>query len=378
MIELHGHANGEAAPKTNAALAAARVLLTGLVAVPLLCLAEERLPALNVDVNDTSISGLSSGAFMAVQFEVAHSSIVKGAGVIAGGPYYCSQDSGFAATTRCSCTLDPAHLVCGVSPTSADVPALVTATRRFAQQGTIDDPANLAKHRVLVFAGGQDPIVPIAVAAQVVGYYRQFSVPARNISSIALAGAGHTMPTVKYGKPCAVTDSPYIGKCEYDGAREVLSWIYGPLNPSRKGKVKGRLMQFDQSAYVPQSTFLWDTGMDTSGWVFVPKECAAGARCRLHVALHGCRQGQSYLPLKTPPGGGLYYGTTFVRHAGYLAPADTNRIVVLFPQAVSIPGVNPNGCWDWWGYTDGRYATKSGVQITAIRAMVDRIGSGKR
>src|SRR5262245_49467455 len=49
------------------------------------------LPALNVDITETSVSGLSSGAYMAVQFEVAHSSIVKGVGVIAGGPYFCAQ-----------------------------------------------------------------------------------------------------------------------------------------------------------------------------------------------------------------------------------------------------------------------------------------------
>lgn len=378
MIEPRHRANGDAARASPMAIAARRLLLTALVAFPLHCLGQQPLPALNVDVKQTSISGISSGAFMAVQFEVAHSSITKGAGVIAGGPYYCSQDSGFAATTRCSCTFDPAHLLCGVSPTSAEVPQLMAATRRFAQQGAIDDPANLAAHRVLVFAGGQDPIVPIAVAAQVVDYYRRFSVPPANLSSIALADAGHTMPTLNYGNRCSVTDSPYIGKCQYDGAREVLKWIYGPLNPSRKGKLKGRLVKFDQAAYVPRSSFLWDTGMDATGWVFIPKECAAGERCRLHVVLHGCQQGQSYLPLKTPPGGGLYYGTTFVRHAGYLAPADTNRIVVLFPQAVSIPGLNPNGCWDWWGYTDEKFATKSGVQITAIRAMVDRIASGMR
>ena len=47
------------------------------------------LPAMKA--GQVSVSGLSSGAFMAVQFEVAFSRTVTGAGVIAGGPYYCSQ-----------------------------------------------------------------------------------------------------------------------------------------------------------------------------------------------------------------------------------------------------------------------------------------------
>jgi hypothetical protein len=62
------------------------------------------LPAMNT--TQVSVSGLSSGAFMAVQFEVAFSSVVTGAGIIAGGPYFCSQGSVFTATTSCSCTTD--------------------------------------------------------------------------------------------------------------------------------------------------------------------------------------------------------------------------------------------------------------------------------
>ena len=36
---------------------------------------------------------ISSGAFMAVQFGFAWSSVVKGVGVVAGGPFYCAQAS---------------------------------------------------------------------------------------------------------------------------------------------------------------------------------------------------------------------------------------------------------------------------------------------
>ena len=41
-----------------------------------------------------TVSGLSSGGFMAVQLHVAHSAtLVKGAGIVAGGPYYCAEGS---------------------------------------------------------------------------------------------------------------------------------------------------------------------------------------------------------------------------------------------------------------------------------------------
>lgn len=38
------------------------------------------LPSLNININDTSVSGLSSGGYMAVQMHIAFSSIMKGAG----------------------------------------------------------------------------------------------------------------------------------------------------------------------------------------------------------------------------------------------------------------------------------------------------------
>ena len=53
-------------------------------------LAAEPLPGFNVDRTQTSVSGLSSGAFMAVQFHTAYSAEIMGAGVVAGGPYNCA------------------------------------------------------------------------------------------------------------------------------------------------------------------------------------------------------------------------------------------------------------------------------------------------
>ena len=54
-------------------------------------LAAEALPKLGADLAATSVSGLSSGAFMAGQIEVAHSKDIVGAGIVAGGPYACAE-----------------------------------------------------------------------------------------------------------------------------------------------------------------------------------------------------------------------------------------------------------------------------------------------
>jgi hypothetical protein len=73
----------------------ARVILTlGLsIGHATIGIAAERLQGFATDIAQTSVSGISSGAYLAVQFHVAHSNIVRGAGIIAGGPYYCAENS---------------------------------------------------------------------------------------------------------------------------------------------------------------------------------------------------------------------------------------------------------------------------------------------
>ena len=55
------------------------------------------LPQLVIDKAQISVSGLSSGGFMAHQLGVAHSSTFKGVGVFAGGPYMCAGHANYTA-----------------------------------------------------------------------------------------------------------------------------------------------------------------------------------------------------------------------------------------------------------------------------------------
>jgi hypothetical protein len=80
--------------------------------------------------------------------------------------------------------------------------------------------------------------------------------------------------------------------------------------------------------------------MASSGYAYVPAACAAGQSCKLHVAFHGCLQSASVV------------GTAYYQNAGYNRWADTNKIIVLYPQAAIVTANNPGGCWDWWGYDD--------------------------
>jgi len=95
-----------------------------------------------------------------------------------------------------------------------------------------------------------------------------------------------------------------------------------------------------------------------------PRECEDGAACRVHIALHGCLQDTGDVDRH------------FIDDTGYNAWADTNRLIVLYPQAAKgWEPYNPLGCWDWWSYVDHEdsYVTKSGSQIKTIKAMLDAL-----
>ena len=99
--------------------------------------------------------------------------------------------------------------------------------------------------------------------------------------------------------------------------------------------------------------------------VYIPEACAGKAGCRLHIALHGCEQNRDQV------------GMTFIEGSGFARWADTNRLVILFPQ-VEASVLNPKACWDWWGYTGKNFLTKDAPQIAAIWRMVERLASGSK
>ncbi len=303
-----------------------------------------QLPVLTIDPSGISVSGLSSGGFMAVQVHVAHSATFKrGAGIVAGGPYYCSEGSLANAAGRCM-----EH--------NREIPVqkLVQITNEWADGKLIDPVVNLKTSRCYLFSGTADRTVKPSVINDLQSYYQNF-VLGENIFSKNDVPAGHAMITDDFGGPCSTTAAPFINDCDFDLAGVMLAHLYGPLNPRNNGDLSGVLTEFDQTAFVSGH------GMAQKGWVYIPRACAAGAVCKLHVVFHGCRQNAATVDQR------------FVRHAGYNRWADTNDIVVLYPQTGDLA---PKGCWDWWGYDSENFANKSGPQIAAVKAMVTRLSGG--
>ncbi len=308
-------------------------------------LAAVNLPQLNIDTSQTTVSGLSSGAFMAVQLHVGYSATFKkGAGVVAGGPFYCAEGSITNATGRCM-----------ASPSGIPTSSLVSTTNSWASAGSIDPVSNLQNSKVYMYSGSIDSVVKTGVMDALQTYYNSF-VPAANIVYKKNIASEHAMITDDYGNSCSTKGSPYINNCNFDLAGAILSQLYGSLNARNNGTLPdGNFVEFNQGQ------FITNHGMAATGWVYIPQACSSGTQCRLHVALHGCLQNVATVQQQ------------YVRNTGYNRWADTNNIVVLYPQTSTQA---TNSCWDWWGYDNANYAKKSGPQMAAIKAMVDQVSAG--
>ena len=185
-------------------------------------------------------------------------------------------------------------------------------------------------------------------------YYQSY-MPNANVVYKKDLAAEHAMVTDDYGSTCSTKASPYINNCNFDLAGAMLQHVYGPLNARNNGTLGGTFTEYDQTSFVSGH------GMASTGWVYVPQSCAAGAPCKLHVALHGCKQNTADI------------GQQYIRNTGYNRWADTNNMVVLYPQTSTAA---TNSCWDWWGYDSANYSKKSGPQMAAVKAMVDQVSSG--
>ena len=313
------------------------------------------LPALGTDLKAISVSGLSSGAFMASQFHIAHSSIVIGVGMVAGGPYGCAEAAtpwfarwyGLAAVVYWAsgrCMLG-SRLGLGIPATST----LATEIRVLEQARRIDPLTGIARARVYLFTSTADEVVkwPVVDAAQAL--YASLGVQRANLEPVRHEKAQHAFVTEEKGVACGKKDETFVTDCDYDQAGAILRHIYTDVK-TRSAQPSAGPVVFDQKPFAHGSS---GHGLADTGYVYVPPQCRDAPGCRVHVVFHGCNQ----------------VGEGFVRDSGYAEWADGNRLIILFPQVEN----RPPSCWDWVGYTGTGYLTREGLQIVAVKRMLDRL-----
>jgi poly(3-hydroxybutyrate) depolymerase len=300
----------------------------------------------NVDKTKTTVAGISSGGFMAVQLQVAFSTTFHYAAIYAGGPYYCAQNSLTTAQNTCQYA------------TASSLSASESYLDSQSSAGTIDNKSNLNGEKAYLWSGTSDYTVYPKTMNDLNSEYAHYGVATKYDNTYA---AGHGWESPDGEVACGTTASPYMINCSgYDSENTWLTYFFGSVNAKNTGTPTGTLVNFDQTAYGGGTNDL-----DTNGYLYVPNTCAGGTQCRLIVALDGCVQTQANI------------GTKFVTEAGLNKYADTNNLLILYPyQVSSSTPSNPNGCWDWWGFGSSNYALKTGPQMAAIKKMVDQVQSG--
>lgn len=308
-------------------------------------------PAEPVSVEDdaairsrVTVSGVSSGGYMAVQAHVALAERIGGVAAVAAGPYHCAEGDIKIAFGRC------------MSGQGLDAGPMIAFARATASAGDIASPDLMRDSKVWVFHSPADAVVSPAAGEALVDFYAAFVGPA-HIAQVSAVSAAHGWVTADAGLPCDEQGGDYINACGYDAAGELLRHLYGELQPRGVPNAES-VVRLDMSGFFPSGSDIADEGL-----MYVPSACADGD-CRLHIAFHGCVQGVEFIDDR------------FVMLAGLNEWAETNRIVIVYPQ-VEKSLFNPKGCWDWWGYTGDDYDLRSGKQVSGVAAIIDAFASGK-
>lgn len=345
------------------------------------------LPSYPVQASpQNSISGLSSGAFMTVQMHIAHSSSFIGAGVIAGGPYRAAQTFRAAPSVPMSCILNSLYVAMTplTQSTAPDVNALLAQAR---ETPNIDDLENVRDARMYIFTGTCDQVVNQYAVRSTKAFYEGLGVLPENMMFVDDVPAGHSIITTNpEDSPLSSNRPPYINQGTFVQSHQLLDHIYGAAGDVKPpaGRALGALVRFEQEEFTQDTT---DRAcMAKFGYAYIPSSVLNGEAARgVHIALHGCKQGYAYVDFvhgvpdiqNQPP-----YGDRYVRSTGYPEWAEANNLIVLFPQADGGDNnivQNPDGCWDWWGYSakdlqNPDFYTRNAVQIRAIFGMMERIG----
>jgi len=331
-----------------------RVGLLGVLALLLLVAlaSTQKLKAYNVDKNNISVVGVSAGGAMAIQMHVAFSRTIKGAGIIAGAPYWCAMDNVLLATTSCMSV-----------PELIDLNLLWAGTSYAYGVGSIDNPKNLENSRVWLFSGREDTVVDTGVVKKAKMFYEYYITEDSQVTMVTNVSAEHAWITNSYGNNCNYLGQPFINNCNYDASGAMLNHIYAQtsLNPRASSVNYNNIFTFSQAQYT--SLYPSAISMGNTGYVYVPASCQKGALCKLVVAFHGCEMDIADIK------------DAFYAHSGLNQWAETNNMIVLYPQAIvsSLIPYNPKACWDWWGYTGTAYASQAGLQVAAIKRMINAI-----
>ncbi|MEL7311845.1 MAG: hypothetical protein AAFN07_10065, partial [Pseudomonadota bacterium] len=213
-----------------------------------------------------TLSGVSSGGYMALQMQVAFSDRIAGAAAVAAGPYDCAKGNILNALGPC---------IKGPPPSSEDTLELMRARQA---DGSIAPVTRLKGRPIWLFHGAQDTVVARQVVEHAAAVFEQLDA---NVQRVTNVPAAHGMPTTDQGVACGQMQAPFLNACDYDAAGEALAFILGVVDaPSARAlnDGAGRIIDVPQ----PQAP-----GLAAVGKAYVSPQCEAADNCDVHVVFHG-------------------------------------------------------------------------------------------
>ena len=335
------------------------------------------LPNLHANGNKTSVSGLSSGGYMAGQYGVVFSSSVKGVGIVAAGPFGCfpvyftqflpflGAGTPLTAFEKCM-TGEPRGNV-------AYFFAKGLEGQQVNGQRLIDSMDNLKHQKIYIFTGKRDSVVTSRVADATKQFYERAGANKKKLRYVDNISAEHAFIFPQVDTPCEKLGGLYIVHCEfppkveYDQPREILKFIYGKLHAPAQ-HLSSAPVAYSQKEFIPPARdgemLLGQSGFDDAGYVYIPAMCKdeKSRGCSVHVVFHGCLQAAEKVQAAVDGS------------PAYNRWADTNSIIVLYPQIKASDLGNKGGCWDWYGYSTSLVVqSNTAPQMAAVKAMVDRL-----
>ena len=160
----------------------------------------DSIPAVEYDAalrSRISVAGVSSGAYMAVQAQVAYADKIGGVAAVAGGPYHCA--AGDVKTALGSCM------------TGVDLSAepMIIFAKEAASAGTIAPMDAMQDARVWIFHSPADAVVSSRAGAVLADFYKAFVTgkTSESLTRLSRRMAGQLLTPVSPVASRAVTTS---------------------------------------------------------------------------------------------------------------------------------------------------------------------------
>ena len=318
----------------------------------------------NVAATDTAplpphtVSGFSSGGYMAANHLITLSASAKRAAILAGYPV---ADGAKAATLK-----------------------------SMAARGLIDSIDHLRDAAVYIYRGQNDTLVQSWMARAVAWQMGQL-MPRTSVYMHIEPGAPHGILVT--GDPqahaCDHQGPPFINDCGngVDLFARVFPFVLnvpalpkGPngLRPARHDPLRIFLLEqapFVQAAALGLSEEHIASRLGDSAMVYVPTGCGEAAaaaaeetRCSIHVDYHGCFMSDEVDHVPAVPESRAMHLQYYLQHTAQYDYAEAYRTIVLNPRVADTPHGNWGACWR-------TPPMKDAAEFSAVRGMLAFLGA---